>query len=93
MIEQAQQAGIKVVLLTPSPDLKVDMSNPDNILNQHANQVRQLAAQYHTGLVDSYKAFDARRQQGDSLRRYMAQNNHPNERGHQLIVNELAKWF
>lgn len=93
MIEQAQQAGIKVILLTPSPDLKVDMSKPDNELNQHASQIRQLASTYQTGLVDSYKAFDTKRQQGDSLSRYMAQNNHPNEAGHTLIVDELVKWF
>ncbi len=93
MIEQAQQAGIKVILLTPSPDLKVDMGDPKNILNQHANQIRQLADKYQTGLVDSYKAFDAKRQQGDSLSRYMAQGNHPNEMGHTLIVDELVKWF
>ena len=93
MIEQAQRAGIKVILLTPSPDLKVDMSKPDNILNQHSDQIRQLANTYQTGLVDSYKAFDTKWQQGDSLSRYMAQNNHPNELGHTLIVDELVKWF
>ncbi|MBC7570081.1 MAG: SGNH/GDSL hydrolase family protein [Spirosoma sp.] len=93
MIEQAQQAGIKVILLTPSPDLKVDMSKPDNELNQHASQIRQLADKYQTGLVDSYRAFDAKRQQGDSLSRYMAQGNHPNEAGHALIVDDLMKWF
>ena len=93
MIEQAQQAGIKIILLTPSPDLKVDMSNPDNELNQHVSQIRQLADQYQTGLVDSYRAFDTKRQQGDSLSRYMAQNNHPNEAGHSLIVDELLTWF
>ncbi len=58
MIERAQQAGVKVILLTPSPDLKVDLRNPDNELNQHANQIRQLAEQYQTGLVDSYRAFE-----------------------------------
>ncbi|AUD01417.1 SGNH/GDSL hydrolase family protein [Spirosoma pollinicola] len=93
MIEQAQQAGIKVILLTPSPDLSVDMSKPDNELNQHANQIRQLADIYQTGLVDSYQAFDTKRQQGDTLSRYMAQGNHPNEAGHTLIVDELMKWF
>ena len=93
MIEQAQRAGIKVILLTPSPDLKVDMSNPENELNQHSNQIRQLADTYQTGLIDSYKAFDTKRQTGDSLSRYMAQGNHPNELGHTLIVDELVKWF
>lgn len=93
MIEQAQQAGIKVILLTPSPDLKVDMADTNNMLNQHANQIRQLAEKYQTGLVDSYQAFDAKRQQDDSLSRYMAQGNHPNELGHTLIMQELVKWF
>ncbi|GAB2563987.1 SGNH/GDSL hydrolase family protein [Spirosoma aerophilum] len=93
MIEQAQQAGIKVVLLTPSPDLSVDMSKPDNELIQHTNQIRRLADTYQTGLIDSYQAFDAKRQQGDSLSRYMSQVNHPNEVGHALIVDELMKWF
>lgn len=93
MIEQAQKAGIKVILLTPSPDLKVDMSNPANELNGHANQVRQLADRYQTGLIDSYRLFDAKRQQGDSLTRYMSQGNHPNEAGHTLIADELIKWF
>lgn len=93
MIEQAQQAGIKVILLTPSPDLTVDMSKPGNELNQHASQIRQVADTYQTGLVDSYQAFDVKRRQGDTLSRYMAQGNHPNEAGHTLIVEELIKWF
>lgn len=93
MIEQAQKVGIKVILLTPSPDLTVDMSQAANELNQHADQIRQLADTYQTGLIDSYRAFDAKRQQGDTLSRYMAQINHPNEAGHALIVDELMKWF
>jgi acyl-CoA thioesterase-1 len=93
MIEQAQQARIKVILLTPSPDLNVDLSKPDNELKEHTNQIRQLADTYQTGLVNSYQAFDARRLQGDTLSRYMAQVNHPNEAGHALIVDELMKWF
>ncbi|MFB9292087.1 SGNH/GDSL hydrolase family protein [Persicitalea jodogahamensis] len=93
MIEQAQQAGIKVILLTPTPDLKVDMRDPENELRRHANQIRQLAVRYQTGLVDSYRAFDAVRQQGDTLSHYMAQGNHPNEAGHALVADELVKWF
>lgn len=93
MIEMAQSAGIKVILLTPSPDLKVDMSNPENQLNLHANQIRQLAKQYNTGLVDSYAVFDNKRRQGQNLDQYMSQRNHPNEAGHTLIAGELIKWF
>ncbi len=93
MIEQAQQAGIKVILLTLTPDLKVDMRDPENELNRHANQIRQLASRYQTGLVDSYRTFDTVRQQGDALSHYMAQGNHPNEAGHTLVADELVKWF
>jgi acyl-CoA thioesterase I len=93
MIEQAQRAGAKVILLTPSPDLSVNMDDPSNALNQHSTQIRQLADRYQTGLVDSYQVFDTKRRQGDTLSRYMAQGNHPNESGHALIADELAKWF
>ncbi len=93
MIEMAQNAGVKVILLTPSPDLKVDMENPENELNQHANQIRQLAAYYQTGLIDSYEAFNSKRQKGQNLNQYMAQGNHPNEAGHAIIAEELVKWF
>ncbi len=93
MIEMAQKVGVKVILLTPSPDLKVEMSDPENQLNLQANQIRQLAKQYNTGLVDSYEVFDNKRRQGQNLDQFMSQRNHPNEAGHTLITNEIIKWF
>ena len=93
MIKKALTKGIKVILLTPSPDTKVDFSNPDNELAKHAAQVRKLAAENHVGLVDSYKAFEFLYTNTTELDKYMSQTNHPNELGHALIATEILKWF
>ncbi len=93
MIKKAIAKGIKVILLTPSPDTKVDYANPDNELAKHAAQVRKLAADNNVGLADSYKAFEFLYSDKVELDKYMAQFNHPNELGHTLIANEIMKWF
>ena len=93
MISKALRENIKVILLTPSPDQRVDMFEPDNELDQHAEQIKHLAEYYGTGLVDSYEVFKCRVQNGDHLSDYMSQVNHPNKKGHQLIVSELIRFF
>lgn len=93
MIRMALGKHIKVILITPSPDLKVDITKPDNILEQHTNQLIALAEKYQVGLVNSYQAFVDLAKSGKNLQRYMAQYNHPNERGHEVIANEIMKWF
>ncbi len=93
MIKQAKEQGIKVILLTPSPDQTVDFDNPENELKNHTNQIRTIAAENQIGLVDSYKAFEFLYSDKVQLSQYMSQVNHPNERGHELIANELIKWF
>lgn len=89
MIQAAQAKGIKVILLTPSPDTSTDWASPDNPLHQHAAQIRALAEAFHTGLADSYAAFA---KQAD-VQPLMAQNNHPNGEGHQLIAGAILNWF
>lgn len=93
MIESALQKNIRVILLTPTPDSRVDILDPNNILEQHARQIRELAAFYKVGLVDSYLAFKRIKESGESLDPYMAQNNHINGRGHLIVAQEIAKWF
>lgn len=93
MIEEALKRNIPVILLTPSPDLRTDYTDSDNELNQHANQIRLLAKKYNIGLVDSYKAFEFLYKNLEELKKYMAQSNHPNEKGHELIANEIIKYF
>lgn len=93
MIEQAQQANVRVILFTPTPDQRVDRTNPANPLRQHADQVIQLAKQYHTSLVNSHQLFEDKIQSGHPVSGYMSHVNHPNEAGHALIADELMRWF
>jgi len=93
MIEQAQAQGIKVLLLTPTPDVTARLDDPADPLLQHAAQIRELAAEYQVGLVDSLAAFQKYTAAGGDLQNVMAQGNHPNGRGHRLVADALAEWF
>ncbi|MDE3066922.1 MAG: SGNH/GDSL hydrolase family protein [Verrucomicrobiota bacterium] len=93
MIEMALARHVKVILLTPTPDLTAHLDDPDDPLNRHARQIRRLAAVYHVGLVDSLKLFEARIKAGTPLRDLMAQSNHPSRQGHEIVAAGLLKWF
>jgi hypothetical protein len=93
MIIAARKQGIPVVLMTPSPDKKVDLSDRESILEQHSQQIRQLAKVHGLGLVDSYAAFQQAVRAGITVDGLMVTGNHPNERGHLLITDELMKYF
>ena len=93
MISKALKEEVKVILLTPSPDQRVDILEPNNELEQHAVQIKNLAQHYGIGLTDSYVKFKDRMQECDSLSNYMSQVNHPNKKGHQLIASELIRFF
>jgi lysophospholipase L1-like esterase len=93
MIEQAKAKDVKVILLTPTADQGAKLDDPADPLNQHAAQVRTLAAEHGVGLVDSYAQFKAHVGAGGQLGELMSQGNHPNRRGHDLVAAELAKWF
>lgn len=93
MIKSAKNQGVKVILLTPSPDQNVNYADPANELLKHADQVRKLASEHQLGLADSYHAFEFLYPDKEKLSKYMSQVNHPNELGHELIANELIKWF
>ncbi|SDC37531.1 SGNH/GDSL hydrolase family protein [Niabella drilacis] len=93
MIRQALKKKIKVILMTASPDLAVDLLKQDNILNQFSQQLIRLAAKYRIGLADSYAAFYEQARSGKDVRDYMAQSNHPNEKGHRLIADRIMQWF
>jgi acyl-CoA thioesterase-1 len=93
MINKALKENIKVILLTPSPDQRVDILQSDNELEQYAQQIKRLSEEKGIGLVDSYQLFKNKVVLGDSLSSYMSQVNHPNEKGHQLISDEIMKYF
>lgn len=93
MIKAAQAANIKVILLTPSPNQRFDILKEVHDLSQHAEQVRNLANTFSTGLVDSYALFQQQVKKGKDLADFMSQGNHPNEKGHALIAEGLMGYF
>lgn len=93
MIQAAQARGIRVILLTPTGDLSAKLDQPSDPLNQHAEQIRQLARQHGVGLVDSLTLFEQHVKNGGKLDDLMSQINHPNRRGHELVADALLSWF
>jgi hypothetical protein len=67
MIESAKARGIAVILLTPTPDLNAKLDDPDDPLNQHAEQLRRLAREHDVVLVDSLRAFREKLRNGVTL--------------------------
>lgn len=93
MIKLAKNRGIKVILFTPSPDQNVKYTDPENELKKHSDQIRRIASENRVGLVDSYRLFEFLYPDKEKLKQYMSQVNHPNEKGHELIADELMTWF
>ncbi len=93
MIRQALSKGVKVVLLTPTPDQGENILDPAAPLAGHSERIRSLAAKHGVALVDAYTLFKAFAAAGGSLPDLMSQGNHPNARGHRLVVEEILKLF
>ncbi len=95
MIEAALAAGARVILLTPTADVTqaAGYEGADrSALPEHAEQIRELAAEYKVGLVDSLQVFGDYTNSGD-LSDLPSWSNHPNRRGHELVTRELLRWF
>ena len=93
MVKKALRKKIKVVLVTPSPDMAVDWSDPDGELAAHSAMLHQLAETYHVGIADVFMQFKSLVDDGKDISRYMSQSNHPNAEGHRVIATELLKFF
>lgn len=93
MIDTALKKGIKVILLTPTPHQSFNILDTLNPYEAFKNEVTALAKRYNIGLVDSYRLFKEKVLAGHKVTEYMSQINHPNEVGHQLIADEIVKWF
>lgn len=89
MIKLALKKNIKIILLTPSPD----MSEKGNILDSFTVQINALATEYNIGIADSYKKFREAVAAGKNIQELMSQSNHPNRNGHQLIADEIMRYF
>lgn len=93
MIIRGNESGARIVLLTPTADQRSELSDPEDDLARHADQVRNLAAEQEIGLVDSYAAFQAAVRAGASLESLMSHVNHPNEAGHRLVADAIGRLF
>lgn len=93
MIRAALNKHCKVILLTPSPDQRDDILDTHTELQQHADQIIELAKEFNVGLIDSYGIFKKQVEAGIPLPSMMSQVNHPNKKGHELIANEIMRYF
>jgi acyl-CoA thioesterase I len=60
---------------------------------KHSAMIISLAKKYNLPVIDSYNLFKKMALAGIDLKPLMAQNNHPNEKGHQLVAAEINKLF
>jgi len=94
MIEKALENEIKVILLTPSWDKSCFLKDGDwNALEEHSEQIRNLASGYQIGLTDVFQRFADYVKEDDDLTDLLSHVNHPNYGGHVLIAREIAKYF
>jgi len=95
MIEAALKRGVRLILLTPTPDATQRPDVPAETreeLQGHAGLIRRLASEYGTGLADSLAAFEDYTRAGD-LSDLLSWSNHPNRAGHEIVARELLRWF
>lgn len=93
MIKEGLRRKIKIILMTPTPDQRVDIMKKDSDLQKVSNQLIDLSKKYQIGLVDNYAVFQKLVSSGENITDYMSQVNHPNEKGHQIVTNGIMKYF
>ena len=94
MVKAALENGAKVILLTPSWERSYfEDAKSFSMLADHRNQIISLAVKYGVGLTDSYKLFEDYVNNGGHLNDLLSHVNHPNGKGHELISQDLARWF
>lgn len=93
MIKEGLRRKIKIILLTATPDQRVDIMNNDSDLQKLNHQLIDLSKKYQIGLIDNYTVFQKLVTSGENITDYMSQANHPNEKGHQIVTNGIMKYF
>lgn len=93
MIKEGLKRKMKIILLTSTPDQRIDIMDKDSDLQKLNNQLIDLAKKYQVGLVDNYTVFQKLFSSGGKIADYMSQVNHPNEKGHQIVTNGIMKYF
>jgi lysophospholipase L1-like esterase len=91
MIRDAKQAGIPLVLITPTGDKTADLTNPTDPLTQRADLIRKLAAREKVILADVSALWIAELAKGTVQTELLSQANHPNLRGHEIAADAIFK--
>lgn len=94
MIEMALERKKKVILLTPTWDNTFYLKDENwDLLKAHAEQIRALSKAYGVGLADSFAAWEKRIEETSDLARYLSHVNHPTREGHEIVANEIGRYF
>jgi len=93
MIAAALQRNVKVILLTATPDQRIDIMDKTTLLQQLCDQIGRLADTHQVGIVDSYRLFQNISASGGKIADHMSQVNHPNGKGHQLVADAILGYF
>lgn len=91
MIRAAKEAGVPIVLITPTGDVKADMGNPADALSQRAALIRKIAAAENVILADVAAEWQGELAKGTPQTDLLSQVNHPNLRGHRLAADTILK--
>lgn len=91
MIKDALEANVKLVLLTPTPDLREDILDENAPLAGHVKMIKKLGKEYQIPVIDVYSEFKAIKKSGTDISTYMSQGNHPNELGHQVVLKTMVR--
>jgi len=73
--------------------MQEDIKSIEAPLEKYTSQILAMGKHYHIPVIDSYHIFKKLVTGGKNLNDYMAQSNHPNALGHQLVANEICKLF
>lgn len=93
MIRHCIARDIRIVLLTPTPDSRERIVDEEAPLAQHANQVKDLAREFHVPVVDCYGKFRELVGTQGRVLDYLSQVNHPNREGHLIVTKLLTSLF
>jgi hypothetical protein len=93
MIDTALKQKVKIILVTPSPDQRENILDLNNRLVINARQVESLSKEFQVGLANVLPLFQQIFVKNGSLIEVMSHVNHPNRLGHEIIANEIFKWF
>lgn len=93
MITAAKNAGVPLVLCTPTGDTREDLSDPANRLRVLADMIRRLAAEEEVLLADVSAAWVAELQSGTPQADLHSTANHPNAAGHRVAADAIFAAF